>query len=125
MVDASSFSPVLLTDFYALTMLQAYFEEAMSGEAVFSLFVRRLPGRRNFLLACGLDDVLTYLETLRFDQTALAYLESLSRFSQGFLQYLEQFRFTGQVHAVCEGTPVFANEPILEIAAPIVEGLFI
>src|SRR6266704_2916485 len=125
MADASSFSPVLLTDLYALTMLQAYFDEALSGEAVFSLFVRRLPARRNFLLACGLDDVLTYLETLRFDPPALAYLESLERFSNRFLQHLEQFRFTGHVHAVPEGTPVFANEPILEVAAPIAEAQFI
>ena len=119
------FSPVLLTDLYALTMLQAYFDEGMSGEAVFSLFVRRLPARRNFLLACGLDDVLAYLESLRFDQPALAYLDSLGRFSSRFLQYLERFRFSGHVRAVPEGTPVFANEPILEVSAPIAEAQFI
>jgi nicotinate phosphoribosyltransferase len=115
------FSPVLLTDLYELTMLQAYFEEGMSGEAVFSLFVRRLPSRRNYVLACGLDDVLTFLETLRFDQPALEYLESLGRFSSRFLQYLEELRFTGHVHAVSEGTPIFANEPIVEVVAPIAE----
>jgi nicotinate phosphoribosyltransferase len=120
-----SFSPVLLTDLYALTMLQAYFDEGMSDEAVFSLFVRRLPTQRNLLLACGLDDVLTYLETLRFDQPALAYLDSLGRFSTRFLQHLERFRFTGRVDAVPEGTPVFANEPILEVAAPIGEAQLI
>jgi nicotinate phosphoribosyltransferase len=116
-----AFSPALLTDLYELTMLQAYFAEEMNDRAVFSLFVRRLPERRNYLLACGLDDVLTFLETLRFDQPALAYLDSLGRFSADFLQFLEQLRFTGDVHAVPEGTPVFANEPILEIAAPITE----
>jgi nicotinate phosphoribosyltransferase len=115
------FSPALLTDLYELTMLQAYFDERMSGTAAFSLFVRRLPGRRNYLLACGLDDVLAFLETLRFDQAALAYLESLGRFSTAFLRYLEQFRFTGDVYAVPEGTPVFADEPIVEIEAPIPE----
>ena len=123
--NTPSFSPVLLTDLYALTMLQAYFDEGMSDEAVFSLFVRRLPARRNLLLACGLDDVLTYLETLRFDQAALAYLDTLGRFSTRFLQHLERFRFTGRVDAVPEGTPVFANEPILEVAAPIAEAQFI
>ncbi len=123
--DTPSFSPVLLTDLYALTMLQAYFDEGMSDEAVFSLFVRRLPARRNLLLACGLDDVLTYLETLRFDQPALVYLDSLGRFSNRFLQHLERFRFTGRVDAVPEGTPVFANEPILEVAAPIAEAQLI
>ena len=76
-------------------MLQAYFEEHMRELAVFSLFVRRLPERRNYLLACGLDDVLAFLETLRFDEAALTYLDSLGRFSAPFLRHLEQLRFTG------------------------------
>ena len=115
------FSSALLTDLYELTMLQAYFEERMHDIAVFSLFVRRLPRRRNYLLACGLDDVLTFLETFRFDEPALAYLASLRRFSDPFLRYLEQFRFTGDVFAVAEGTPVFRLEPIIEVSAPIGE----
>jgi nicotinate phosphoribosyltransferase len=115
------FSPALLTDLYELTMLQAYFVEHMTEVGVFSLFVRRLPQRRNYLLACGLDDVLTFLETLRFDQPALAYLDSLGQFSAAFLRYLEEFRFTGSVWAVPEGTPVFANEPLVEVEAPIAE----
>jgi len=106
-------------------MLQAYFEEQMQETAAFSLFVRHLPERRNYLLACGLDDVLTYLETLRFDREALAYLASLGRFSDRFLAHLESLRFTGDVYAVPEGTPVFANEPILEIEAPLAEAQFI
>jgi nicotinate phosphoribosyltransferase len=117
----TAFSPVLLTDLYELTMLQAYFEEGMHDTAVFSLFVRRLPPRRNYLVACGLDDVLSHLEALRFDAAALAYLESLGRFSAAFLKHLEHFRFTGDVYAVPEGTPVFPAEPILEVAAPIAE----
>jgi nicotinate phosphoribosyltransferase len=117
----SGFSPALLTDLYQLTMLQAYVEERMDATAVFSLFVRRLPERRNYLLACGLDDVLTYLETLRFDRAALDYLASLGRFSDRFLRVLEQFRFTGDVHAAGEGTPLFALEPILEVVAPLPE----
>jgi nicotinate phosphoribosyltransferase len=119
------FSPVLLTDFYALTMLQAYFDEGLSDRAVFSLFVRRLPVNRNFLIACGLDDVLTHIEALRFDRPALDYLESLGRFSEAFLRHLEQLRFSGDVYAVAEGTPVFANEPILEVTAPIGEAQLI
>jgi nicotinate phosphoribosyltransferase len=111
-------SPALFTDLYELTMLQAYVEEGLEDEAVFSLFVRRLPERRNYLLACGLADVLRYLETLAFDARALAYLDSLGRFSGRFLQYLAELRFTGHVYAVAEGTPIFADEPILEIAAP-------
>jgi nicotinate phosphoribosyltransferase len=116
-----TFSPALLTDFYQLTMLQAYFEEQMLDTAVFSLFVRRLPERRNYLLACGLDDVLSFLEALRFDDEALDYLRSLGRFSDRFLDHLKQFRFTGDVHAVAEGTPIFPHEPILEVVAPIGE----
>jgi nicotinate phosphoribosyltransferase len=112
---------MLLMDLYELTMLQAYFEEGMNDRAVFSLFVRRLPRSRNYLLACGLDDVLSYLETFRFDQPALSYLESLGRFSARFLLHLERLRFNGDVFAVREGTPVFANEPILEIEAALPE----
>jgi nicotinate phosphoribosyltransferase len=112
----------LFADLYELTMLQAYVERGMEGTATFSLFVRRLPERRNYLLACGLDDVLTFLETLRFDDAALAYLASLQRFSDPFLRYLERFRFTGDVYAVAEGTPVFPPEPIIEVSAPIAEG---
>jgi nicotinate phosphoribosyltransferase len=115
------FSPALVTDLYELTMVQAYFDEGFAGEAVFSLFVRRLPSRRNYLLACGLEDVLAFLETFRFDDAALKYLDSLGRFSAPFLRFLERLRFTGDVYAVPEGTPVFANEPILEIVAPIAE----
>jgi nicotinate phosphoribosyltransferase len=119
------FSPALLTDLYELTMMEAYLEERMTDIAVFSLFVRRLPERRNYLLACGLDDVLTFLETLRFDDAALAYLRALGRFSDRFLRYLAEFRFTGSVYAVPEGTPIFPPEPILEVAAPIAEAQLI
>jgi nicotinate phosphoribosyltransferase len=102
-------------------MLEAYFEERMSEAAVFSLFVRRLPDCRNYLLACGLEDVLAFLEALKFDEAALAYLESLGRFSDRFLRHLEQLRFTGDVYAVPEGTPIFPPEPIVEVSAPIAE----
>ncbi len=114
-------NPALFTDLYELTMMQAYVEAEMAEPATFSLFVRRLPARRNYLLACGLDDVLTYLETLRFTDDSVEYLASLGQFSARFLAWLRDFRFTGDVHAVPEGTPVFANEPILEITAPIAE----
>jgi len=112
-------STALLTDLYELTMAQAYIELGMEDDAVFSLYVRRLPETRNYLLACGLDDVLRYLEALRFDSRALDYLSSLNIFSQRFLAYLEQLRFTGDVFAMPEGMPFFANEPLLEVKAPI------
>jgi nicotinate phosphoribosyltransferase len=109
----------LFTDLYELTMLQAYVEQGMHEEATFSLFVRRLPSRRHYLLACGLDDVLRYLEELRFTRDDLDWLASLGQFGDRFLRWLEGFRFTGEVRGVPEGTPVFANEPILEITAPL------
>ncbi|QKP78900.1 nicotinate phosphoribosyltransferase [Methyloligella sp. GL2] len=100
-------------------MLQAYFDEALEHEAVFSLFVRRLPKTRNYLLACGQETVLDYLESLAFSDSDLAYLETLGLFSEPFLRHLADFRFRGDVYAIAEGTPVFANEPILEIVAPL------
>ncbi|MGH7557147.1 MAG: nicotinate phosphoribosyltransferase, partial [Gemmatimonadota bacterium] len=115
-------SAALLTDLYQLTMLQAYWQEGMEEEGVFSLFARRLPRSRNYLLACGLEDVLHYLESMRFTPEALDYLSTFDQFSPEFLKRLERFRFTGEVHAVPEGTPFFANEPILEVIAPITEG---
>lgn len=111
--------PALLTDLYQLTMMQAYVSEGMNDAAVFTLSVRRLPDRRNYLLACGLDDVLDFLEGLRFTDDELRYLGSLPHFSTEFIEYLRAFRFSGDVYAVPEGTPVFADEPILEVVAPL------
>ena len=111
----------LLTDLYQLTMLQAYHREGLRDEAVFDLFVRRLPEHRDYLVACGLDDVLRYLERLRFTPAALAYLDSLDRFRSEFLDFLAGLRFEGDVHAVPEGTPVYANEPIIEVVAPLAQ----
>lgn len=109
----------LLVDLYELTMVRAYWEEGMQEDAVFSLFVRRLPPERNYLVACGLADVLRYLEQLRFPDDALAYLAQRDEFTDAFLSWLADFRFTGTVHAVPEGTPLFAGEPILEVIAPL------
>nr|VFJ71553.1 MAG: nicotinate phosphoribosyltransferase [Candidatus Kentron sp. FW] len=109
----------LFTDLYELTMMQAYFEENLNDTAIFSLFVRRLPARRNFLLACGLGTVLSMVQNLRFGEDDIAYLASTGQFSRRFLDWLRDFRFTGDIHAMPEGTPVFANEPILEVVAPL------
>jgi nicotinate phosphoribosyltransferase len=111
----------LLTDLYELTTVRAYLAEGVTGEAVFDLFVRRLPRRRNYLLACGLDDVLHYLTRFGFSDGALDYLETLDIFPAEFLDELSDFRFTGDVWAVPEGTPVFPDEPILQVVAPIAE----
>lgn len=114
-------SPALLTDLYQLTMAQAYFELDMYETAVFELFVRRLPATRRFLIAAGLEQVLEFIESLRFGAADIEFLASLATFTTPFLQYLESVRFTGAVHAMPEGTPFFADEPILRVTAPILE----
>ncbi|HSR67730.1 MAG TPA: nicotinate phosphoribosyltransferase [Acidobacteriota bacterium] len=111
----------LFTDFYQLTMVQAYWEEGLQDKAVFDLFVRRLPEGRHYLLAAGLEDALEFLQNVRFDEDAIRYLDSLGTFSSRFLRALRDFRFQGDVYAVAEGTPVFADEPIVEVEAPIAQ----
>jgi nicotinate phosphoribosyltransferase len=111
----------LFTDLYELTMAASYFRERMQGEATFSLFVRRLPARRAFLVAAGLEEVLGFLEGLEFSEAALRYLRSLDMFERRFLDFLAEVRFTGSVRAVPEGTVLFADEPLVEVTAPIVE----
>lgn len=111
----------LLTDLYQLTMLQAYHAERMQQTAVFELFVRRLPRERNFLVAAGLEQALEFLENLRFSDDELAWLETTGFFRPAFLERLARLRFTGEVHAMPEGTIFFADEPILRVRAPILE----
>jgi len=111
----------LFTDLYELTMAAAFFREGVRGSATFSLYVRRLPPERGFLVAAGLADVLEYLRGFRFSPDALDYLRSLGRFEPAFLAHLATLRFTGQVRAVREGTVLFAEEPLLEISAPLIE----
>jgi len=109
----------LLTDLYQINMIQAYLDQAKTETAVFEFFVRSLPGRRGFLVAAGLEQALDYLENLRFPAAEIAWLRSTGRFSQNLLDYLAALRFTGDVHAMREGTVFFANEPILRITAPL------
>jgi nicotinate phosphoribosyltransferase len=109
----------LLTDLYELNMVQAYLDRSEDKEAVFEFFVRRLPQRRGFLLAAGLADALDYLETLRFSAEEIAWLAGTGRFRKNLLDYLAAFRFTGDVHAIPEGTVCFPNEPLLRVTAPL------
>jgi nicotinate phosphoribosyltransferase len=112
-------SSVLLTDLYQLTMVQAYVEQGMMDRAVFEFFVRRLPARRSFLIAAGLEQVLDFLDQLHVSQAELEWLEQTGRFNRSCLNYLENLRFSGDVHAMQEGTVFFQNEPILRITAPL------
>jgi nicotinate phosphoribosyltransferase len=111
----------LFTDLYELTMAASYFQEGMKAPATFSLFVRKLPARRSYLIAAGLPDVLDYLATFRFTDESLGYLRSLGIFAPDFLAFLGDLRFTGSVRAVAEGTLVFGDEPLVEVTAPIIE----
>jgi nicotinate phosphoribosyltransferase len=112
-------SDVLLTDLYQLNMVYAYAANGMAGEAVFEFFFRRFPERRNFLMAAGLEQALDFLEGLRFTADDLDWLKASGRFDDVFVARLADFRFTGSVHAVAEGTIVFPNEPILRVTAPL------
>ena len=115
----------LLTDLYQLTMLNAYYEHRMLGTAVFELFVRKLPPGRNFLVAAGLEHALGFLERLRFTPEELKWVERSGRFPRGFTARLAALRFTGDVHAMPEGTVFFSNEPIVRVTAPLPEAQLI
>ena len=119
MAETSSHESVLLTDLYQLTMLQGYFDREMEETAVFEFFVRKLPPQRNFLVAAGLEQALIFLENLRFTSEELEWVSGYGTFRPAFVQYLENLRFTGDVHAMPEGTVFFPNEPIFRVTAPL------
>jgi nicotinate phosphoribosyltransferase len=110
----------LFTDFYELTMCASYFDNQQFEPATFDLFIRRLPPNRGYLLFAGLEQVLQYLSSVRFTQEHLAYLKTQG-FNQPFLDYLRDFKFTGDVWAAPEGTVAFPCEPLIRVTAPIIE----
>jgi nicotinate phosphoribosyltransferase len=109
---------VLLTDLYQLSMLDVYRGCGMEQTAVFEFFVRKLPARRRFLMAAGLEQLIEYLESLRFTSEDLEWVRASGRFGPGFAEYLRDFRFTGDVHAMPEGTVCFPDEPLVRVTAP-------
>jgi len=115
-------NPALFCDLYELTMAAAYFGAGLDETASFELIVRSLPVERNFLVVGGVDAALRGLADWRFDDEAIAYLRSLSRFDASFLDSLAGQTFTGSVRAVPDGEVVFGREPILEVTAPIIQG---
>jgi nicotinate phosphoribosyltransferase len=114
-------SSPLLTDLYQLNMIEAYLAHGETKTAVFELFVRKLPARRAFLMAAGLEQALHFLEGLCFSPDDIDWLRSTGRFSERTIDYFANLRFTGDVHAMPEGTVFFANEPILRVTAPLPE----
>jgi nicotinate phosphoribosyltransferase len=114
----------LLTDLYELTMAGGYFQSGFEARATFELFVRQLPPERNYLVAAGLEQALDFLQGVRFAEDEIEYLRREPVFRHvrhTFFDYLSQFRFTGDVWAIPEGSVVFANEPLLRVTAPIIE----
>src|ERR1700734_2291707 len=109
----------LLTDLYQINMMQAYLDRGATDTAVFELFARNLPPRRGFLVAAGLEQALQFLETLQISAAEMEWLKSTGRFRPNLIDYLSSLRFTGDVHAMAEGSVFFANEPILRITAPL------
>jgi nicotinate phosphoribosyltransferase len=112
-------STALITDLYELTMAQSYLEHGKTGKAVFSLFVRKLPENRNFLVACGLETLMKTLENFRFGDRELKYLKSLGIFKDWFLDYLRELELDLEFYALEEGTIFFQNEPILQVEGPL------
>lgn len=112
----------LFIDLYELTMAQAYHSEQLQDRALFTLHFRKLPEDRNFMLACGQHYAALLATALRFPPEQLEHLASLDVFTDDFLQWLGNFRFTGDIRVLPEGTPVFPHEPLLEVEAPVIEG---
>ena len=116
----------LLCDFYELTMGNGYFKTGMDKQiCYFDVFFRNVPDGGGFAIAAGLEQVIDYIENLHFDEEDVEYLRSKGVFSKAFLNYLSTFRFTGDIWAVPEGTPIFPGEPILTVRAPAIEAQFI
>ena len=116
----------MMTDFYQLTMMQGYL---MSGQhtrkAVFDMFFRKNPEQSAYAIACGLDLLIKFIESIHFSEDDIGFLEGEGSFTPEFLDYLRTFRFGGDIHAVPEGTVVFPHEPILRVTAPIIEAQFL
>ena len=116
----------MLCDFYELTMGNGYFENGYKDRiCYFDVFFRKCPDGGGFAIAAGLEQIAEYIQALHFSEEDIAYLRGRNLFTEGFLEYLKDFRFTGDVWAVPEGTPIFPNEPIMTIRAPAIQAQLI
>ena len=111
----------LLTDLYELTMMQGYFKNPTNQTVIFDMFYRTNPCGGSFAIAAGLEQMIEYIENLRFTEEDVEYLRSLNIFQEDFLEYLSTFHFTGDIYAIPEGTIVFPREPLVKVIAPIME----
>ena len=111
----------LVMDFYELTMSQCYFNRDKNEEVVFDMFYRSNPNGGGYCICAGLKEVIGYIQNLHFEEEDIAYLRSLNKFSEEFLDYLRHFIFTGDIYAIPEGTPVFPYEPLIRVKAKIID----
>lgn len=122
----SKMNYTLLTDFYEITMANGYFENGMSDEiAYFDMFFRKVPDNAGFAIMAGVEQVIEYLQNLKFSEEDIAFLRSKNLFSPKFLDYLSDFDFKCDVWAVPEGTPIFPNEPIVTVRGPLIQAQFV
>ncbi|MBQ1352524.1 MAG: nicotinate phosphoribosyltransferase [Firmicutes bacterium] len=116
----------LLTDFYEITMANGYFEAGMRDEkAYFDMFFRRVPDGGGFAIMAGVEQMIEYFKNLKFDDEDIEFLRSKNCFSEGFLEYLRDFKFSCDVWAVPEGTPIFPGEPIVTVHGPLIQAQFV
>lgn len=116
----------MLTDFYELTMANGYLQNGLKDKiAYFDMFFRKVPDNGGFAIMAGVEQVIEYLKKLVFDDRDIEYLRSRKIFSEDFLQYLKNFKFSCDVWAVPEGTPIFPNEPVISVRGPVIEAQFI
>lgn len=116
----------MLTDFYEITMANGYFCTDMADDiACFDMFFRRIPDDGGYAIMAGLEQVIEYLENLEFTDEDIAYLRKQKTFSEDFLKYLSEFKFTCDVWAIPEGTPIFPGEPILTVRGPVMQAQFV
>lgn len=116
----------MITDYYELTMAQSYFNAKMQDKiAIFDVFFRKNPFHGGYGIMGGVDEVINFIQNLKFDEEDIAYLRSKNKYSEEFLNYLKNFKFTGSIYAIPDGTPVFKGEPIITVEAPIIEAQII
>ena len=120
-MNTNSRNLTLLTDLYELTMMQGYFKTHSKEHVVFDVFYRQNPCGGAYAIACGLDQAIDYIKDLHFEQEDIDYLRSTGFFQEDFLDYLKNFRFTGDIYAIPEGTIIFPKEPLVKVIAPIME----
>lgn len=112
----------MLTDFYELTMANGYLHKGMQDrQVVFDMFFRRIPDGGGYAIVAGLEQLMQYLDNLQFSEEDLAFLRSKNTFSEEFLDYLRRFKFTCDVWAIKEGTPVYPQEPLVVVKGPVIQ----